>query len=71
MIHWLQDEKNFKLITGQAAHGVPVVAGAKLKKTDAYKSLARFVNANLKLDWSAAIAKSRYEAYLKLYKVVE
>ena len=36
LIIWLEIPLNFKLITGGAAKG-PVVAGAKLKKSDAYK----------------------------------
>jgi hypothetical protein len=31
IIHWLQEKKNFKLITGQATNGAPVVAGSKVK----------------------------------------
>ena len=37
MIDWLEVKDNFKLITGSAGMKAAVVAGKKLKKTDAYK----------------------------------
>lgn len=67
IIHWLKSSSNFDLIVGNAAKG-PVVAGAKLKKTDAYQDLAQTVNRACGSEWTKAIAKSRYEAYYKLYK---
>ena len=51
MIKWLQVEKNYDLITGAAQKKSPgVEAGAKLKKTEAYKDLALFVTQKLMLD---------------------
>ena len=48
IITWLEVPKNFNLITGKAAAG-SVVAGTKLKKTDAYQLLAEYVNEHEKL----------------------
>ena len=67
IVHWLQTKKNFDLVTGQAASGA-VVAGTKLKKTDAYKDLAAVVNRNCNSEWDPQMAKSRYEAYVALFK---
>ena len=46
VLEWLEIPKNFKLITGGASQG-HVIAGLKLKKTDAYRELASFVNDRL------------------------
>jgi hypothetical protein len=70
MLYWLEIEKNFRLITGSAAPNTSVVAGKKLKKTDAYKSLADYINLNHKSNWTEKHAKGRYESYLKQYKVM-
>ena len=71
MITWLEVPKNFNLITGKAAAG-SVVAGTKLKKTDAYQLLAEYVNEHEKLIgeylWDMNSAKSRYSALLTNYK---
>ena len=45
-----------------------IVAGSKLKKTDAYRELADYVNEACGTNWNQKIAKSRYESYLKTYK---
>ena len=37
MIDWLEVRDNFKLITGSAGMKAAVVAGKKLKRTDAYR----------------------------------
>ena len=64
IVEWLEDEKNFKLITGAAATG-PVKAGAKLtKKCD----LAHFVNEKCCSNWNIKNAKARYLAVYKSYK---
>ena len=68
IINWLQFKENFALITGSAAQGQKVVAGKKLKKSDAYKDLAAFVTEGGKIPWDAKQAKSRYESYLAIYK---
>lgn len=72
MIRWLEHEPNFRLITGGASQG-PMVAGTKLKKTDAYKALALFVNEECgyltpPIMWDAKVALSRYTSMLKTYK---
>lgn len=46
----------------------PVVAGKKLKKSDAYVQLSMFINNVTKADWTPKITKSRFESYLKTYK---
>jgi hypothetical protein len=63
----LEKKSNYDLITGKAAKGL-VVAGKKVKKLDAYKSLAEYVNGACKTQWDHLNAKSRYDAYLKNYK---
>ena len=72
ILEWLEVPANFKLITGGASQN-HVIAGSKLKKTDAYRELALAVNK--RFDYSrpseirdAKKAKSRYEAQLKKYK---
>lgn len=44
IVQWLQKPENFNLITGSAGFSSSVISGTKLKKKDAYKSLADFVN---------------------------
>ena len=67
IVEWLEDEKNFKLITGAAATG-PVKAGAKLTKKCAYEDLAHFVNEKCCSNWNIKNAKARYLAVYKSYK---
>ena len=63
-------ESNFKLITGSAAHNQAVVAGKKLKKVDAYKSLGEYISQKSKLEipWDTDTTKGRYTLELKKYK---
>ena len=69
IIEWLEIPANFNLITGQATKNMNgIVAGSKLKKTDAYRELADYVNEACGTNWNQKIAKSRYESYLKTYK---
>ena len=72
ILEWLEVPANFKLITGGTQPG-PVVAGKKLKKTDAYNQLAAYVNEKLEysdpeIKWDVRVAKIRYESLLKTYK---
>ena len=72
VLEWLEIPANFKLITGGTKEG-PVVAGKKLKKTDAYASLAAYVNEDMSFTlpedlWDAKIAKARYESLIRTYK---
>ena len=72
ILEWLETPANFRLITG-GTQARPVIAGEKLKKTDAYNQLAVFVNLRLKYTdpsemWDQKIAKVRYESLVKTYK---
>ena len=71
ILEWLETPANFRLITGGTQAG-PVVAGKKLKKTDAYNQLAAFINRTLKYTdpsemWDQKIAKVRYDYLVKTY----
>ena len=45
LLRYLEVEANFKLMTGEATHGMKlVVAGAKVTKNSAYQDLAHYVN---------------------------
>jgi len=69
ILDWLEVEENFKLITGSAAIGKKITAGAKLTKTSAYTSLADHVNYHcFGSKWNKKIAEARYRAYFCLYK---
>jgi len=69
IVEWLEVPANFNLITGQATGNMNgIVAGAKVKKTDAYGELADHINAVCGTNWTTKVAKSRYESYLKTYK---
>jgi len=69
IVEWLEVPANFNLITGQATGNMNgIVAGAKVKKTDAYGDLADHINAVCGTNWTTKVAKSRYESYLKTYK---
>ena len=72
ILEWLESPANFKLITGGVSQS-QVIAGFKLKKTDAYRELAKHVNERLGYTrpseiWDANKAKFRFEAQLKKYK---
>ena len=72
ILEWLEIPSNFRLITGGTQPG-PVIAGKKLKKSDAYNQLAAFVNEKLGYSdpsekWDQKIAKIRYESLVKTYK---
>ena len=69
MIEWLENPVNFRLITGGAQKDVgSVVAGAKLKKVDAYKDIADAVNEKCGTHWTKEIGESRFRSMEKLYK---
>ena len=68
MLQWLEVETNFKLMTGEATHGMKmVVAGARVTKATAYQELALYVNQKCSTHWDAKAAESRFRAYKKLY----
>ncbi|KAJ3259330.1 hypothetical protein HK103_002528 [Boothiomyces macroporosus] len=60
IVRWLQIKDNFLLITGAAAFGSPVISGKKLKKKDAYASLAKAINEKNNTDLDADQAKAKY-----------
>ena len=71
MLEWLENRTNFQMITGSAADGKKVEAGQQLKKTDAYKSLAEWINSHTQDKqriWCGEVAKSRYESFITKYK---
>ena len=70
MCQWLENRANFALIVGNAAEK-DVVAGTELKKRDAYKKLAEFMNqykTDLETSWTVKNAETRYRSYFKSYK---
>ena len=68
ILQWLEVEINFKLMTGEAAHGMKmVVAGARVTKATAYQELAAYVNQKCSTHWDGKAAESRFRAYKKLY----
>ena len=68
MLQWLEVEINFKLLTGEATHGMKmVVAGTRVTKATAYQELALYVNQKCRTHWDGKAAESRFRAYKKLY----
>jgi hypothetical protein len=62
MLEWMEwSPRNFQLITGSVVPGA-VVAGSKLKKRDAYKELADYVNQHCGTKWSWTQAETRYKS---------
>jgi hypothetical protein len=56
--------------TGSSGRASRPVAGKKLKKTDAYKELAKHVNDTCPgSEWTSQIAKNRYNTYIKVKKI--
>ena len=68
IVQWLQIRDNFLLITGSAGFATPVVSGKKLKKKDAYASLANFINRNHNSDTTDTEAKNKYDWMLRKFK---
>ena len=68
MLQLLEVETNFKLMTGEATHGMKlVVAGAKVTKSAAYQDLAHYVNQKCGTSWDGKTSESRFRAYKRLY----
>ena len=68
MLQWLEVETNFKLMTGEATHGMKlVVAGAKVTKATAYQELAHYVNQKCSTSWDGKTSEARFRAYKRLY----
>ena len=71
MIEWLKVPQHFRLITGAAQKDVgKVVAGAKLKKEQAYADMIAFVNQKCGCKWTSAQTQSRFKSMLTSYKKV-
>ena len=75
ILEWLEQPVNFQLITG-GNQQTKVVAGLKLKKIDAYRSLAHHVNFKCGYKsppalWDEHRTKARYESLLRRYKEVK
>lgn len=68
VIEWLKVPENFALITGGANVGKAVVAGTKLKKVDAYASLAKFISEKSEFHWDQGVAMNRYNGIVEKYK---
>ena len=72
MIEWLEVPQKFRLITGAAQKDVgKVVAGAKLKKEQAYADLMVHVNQKTGCKWTATQAATRFKSMLATYKRVQ
>jgi hypothetical protein len=69
ILYWLEiDEKNFNLITGGGQKDAKgVVTGQKLKKNDAYKLLADYINARFHKKWDWKVVSTRYRSVFKKY----
>jgi hypothetical protein len=69
MLDWLSIDSNFKLITGGAQKDMKgVIAGARLKKKDAFAAIADYVNQKCGTRWTVKEGESRFKSYLKMYK---
>ena len=72
MLSWIQIPENFKLITGSATQGKPVVAGRPLKKKDGFAAMADFVydccGGTL---WTDALCQAKFRSYFATYKVIK
>ena len=70
-IEWLEVPQHFRLITGAAQKDVgKVMAGAKLKKEQAYADMMAFVNQKCGCKWTSAQTPSRFKSMLTSYKKV-
>ena len=65
MIHWLNDESNFKLITGGVDYGAKIISDQKL----GYKSLANDVNRAFNLNWTTKQIKQTFETWMAKKKL--
>ena len=66
IVDWLEEEKNFQLVSGSALQGQSVIAGQKLKKMDGFRALAEYMNAKHNLNWSGETAKRRFDSSKKV-----
>jgi len=68
MLNWLENQKNFKWITGSLAQDSSMTSGQKLKKIDAYQAITSHVNKITKSSWDSKTGSSRYESFINQYK---
>lgn len=67
MVEWLELPGRFQLMTqGRAA--APLMAGKRVKKTDGYRELMRYVNKRVASEWTQETARSRFESLLASYR---
>lgn len=71
IVHWLQVQENFLLITGAAAFNSAVVSGKKLKKKDAYEKLAKHVNEKHQSSFTPTEIKYKYDWLLNKFKAAK
>ena len=69
MVIWLENSENRRLICGENHNKKPIISGMKLKKVDGYKALAEYINRRHNVGWDTDTAKSRFESYMRMYKV--
>ena len=70
MVTWLEMPGNYDWIAGKAAQKSSVSANLKMKKVDAYRNLGEFMRNHHKgLTWDHAQTGSRYQSYIKRFKV--
>ncbi|GAB9477352.1 hypothetical protein Gpo141_00014417 [Globisporangium polare] len=69
VIEWLEEARNFQLLTGTGG-AVPLTndVGKKLKKTDGFRSLMRHVNARTNAQWTIDVTRSRYESLMAAFR---
>lgn len=72
IFEWLNNERNFKLITGQASadsKGV-IIAGQPMTIESAYAELTDYVNEKCNCNWNVIATKNRYRSMVKKYHQV-
>ena len=69
MLEWLEEEINFKWITGDTAKGPAVVLTKRgPSKVAAFNSLAVAVNQKNGSEWTSKVAAVRYRVWIKKYR---
>ncbi|CAK4074035.1 unnamed protein product [Aphanomyces euteiches] len=71
VLEFLEDEKNYNIITGKATKGRPVQGGLAITKAHGFTAMATFINERVPeqlQDWNKRSAKNRFESYLRSFK---
>ncbi|KAF0701897.1 hypothetical protein AaE_016254 [Aphanomyces astaci] len=71
MLEFLRVPEHFALMTGQATRGKVMKGGQRLTKAHGHSLMAQYVNKIVgdgNRAWSAQDAKSRYDAYISMYR---